>query len=68
MLQLASEGIKREFTQMLFDTANYTFTEKDGDKLVRQVKEGLGNYFSLKIKAAQVKPCALNQIIAVDFQ
>ncbi|KAK2171034.1 hypothetical protein NP493_1112g00000 [Ridgeia piscesae] len=53
ILQLASEGIKREYTQSLFDTANYTFEEKDGDVLVRQVKESLGNYFRSKRIAAR---------------
>ena len=53
-MQLASEGIKRDYTQGLFDTANYTFEEKDGDVLVRQVKESLGNYFLSKRIAAWV--------------
>ncbi|KAK2155924.1 hypothetical protein LSH36_227g06072 [Paralvinella palmiformis] len=53
ILQLASEGIKREYTQSLFDTANYTYQEKDGDEIVRQVKESLGDYFSKKKHAAQ---------------
>ena len=52
--QLASEGIKREYTQSLFDTANYTFEEKDGDVLMRQVKESLGNYFHSKRITARV--------------
>ena len=55
ILQLASEGIKREFTQSLFDAANYTYEDKDGDELVRDVRESLGDYFSSKKNAAQVK-------------
>ena len=54
-MQLASEGIKRDYTQGLFDTANYTFEEKDGDVIVRQVKESLGNYFRCKRIAAWVR-------------
>ena len=54
LFQLASEGIKRDFTQNLFDKANYTFEKKDGATLVQQVKESLGNYFSKKKRAAQV--------------
>ena len=54
LLQLASEGIKREYTQSLFDQANYEDEEKDGEDLVRQVKESLGDYFSKKKRAAQV--------------
>ena len=53
--QLASEGIKREFTQGLFDLSNYTYEEKDGDQLVRQVKDSLGDYFRKKKVAAQVR-------------
>ncbi len=54
VFQLASEGIKRDYTQSLVDKASYTFEEKDGDELVRQVKASLGDYFSSKRKAAQV--------------
>lgn len=50
---MAEEGIRRKYTQSLFDTANYTFVEKDGDTLVENVKETLGDYFSMKTKAAQ---------------
>ena len=53
-MQLASEGIKRDYTQSLFDQASYTYEEKNGEELVRQVKESLGDYFSSKRKAAQV--------------
>ena len=52
--QLASEGIKKDFTQGLFDTANYTYEEKDGMELVRTLKEELGDYFTSKKRAAQV--------------
>ena len=54
-MQLASEGIKRDYTQSLFDQASYTYEEKNGEELVRQVKESLGDYFSSKRKAAQVR-------------
>lgn len=54
ILQLASEGIKREFTQSLFDSANYTYEDRDGDELVDEVRESLGDYFSSKKIAAQV--------------
>ena len=54
-MQLASEGIKRDYTQSLFDQASYTDEEKNGEELVRQVKESLGDYFSSKRKAAQVR-------------
>ncbi|CAD5114296.1 DgyrCDS3438 [Dimorphilus gyrociliatus] len=53
ILQLAEEGIRRKYTQSLFDTANYTFDEKDGAILVQNVKETLGDYFSMKTQAAQ---------------
>jgi len=53
-LQLASDAIKREYTQSLFDKANYTYEEKNGNLLVQQVKDSLGDYFSKKRRAAQV--------------
>jgi len=53
-LQLASDGIKREFTQGLFDQANYTYEEINGDQLVQKVKASLSEYFSGKQEAAQV--------------
>ena len=52
--QVASEGIKRDFTQHLFDTASYTYDEKNGVELVQQVKKKLGEYFSIKEQAAKV--------------
>jgi hypothetical protein len=54
LLQLASDGIRRDYTQSLFDQANYTFQEKDGHEPVNAVKETLGDYFSRKKRAAQV--------------
>jgi voltage-dependent calcium channel alpha-2/delta-3 len=53
-LQLASDGIKREFTQGLFDQANYTFEKINGDQLVQKVKTSLSDYFIRKREAAQV--------------
>jgi voltage-dependent calcium channel alpha-2/delta-3 len=55
LLQLASDGIKREFTQGLFDQANYTFEKINGDQLVQKVKTSLSDYFSGKREAAQVR-------------
>lgn len=55
VLQLASEGIKKDFTQSLFDSANYTLEVKNGTELVRKMKEELEDYFSSKKQAAQVK-------------
>ena len=54
-LQLASEGIKKDFTQTLFDTANYSLENKNGTSLVNLVKLSLGDYFSKKKAAAQVR-------------
>ncbi|XP_074641618.1 voltage-dependent calcium channel subunit alpha-2/delta-2-like [Tubulanus polymorphus] len=53
ILQLASDGIKREYTQSYFDKASYTFERKDGMAVVRKVRDKLGDYFSQKKKAAQ---------------
>ncbi|XP_013386854.1 voltage-dependent calcium channel subunit alpha-2/delta-2 [Lingula anatina] len=53
ILQLASDGIKRDVTQSLFDTATYVLEKKDGNEVVRQVSERLGDYFSVKKQAAQ---------------
>ncbi|CAH1773823.1 unnamed protein product [Owenia fusiformis] len=52
ILQLASDGIKREVTQSLFDLANYTYEEKSGKEVVEVVQERLGNYFTDKKLAA----------------
>ncbi|XP_064625749.1 voltage-dependent calcium channel subunit alpha-2/delta-2-like isoform X2 [Lineus longissimus] len=54
ILQLANDGIRREYTQSLFDQANYTFQKKDGTEPVDAVKETLGDYFSRKKRAAQL--------------
>lgn len=51
--QLASDGIKRDITQSLFDTANYTYEKKNGTKTVAQVQEQLSRYFRAKRQAAQ---------------
>ncbi|ELU06451.1 hypothetical protein CAPTEDRAFT_215114 [Capitella teleta] len=53
ILQLASEGIKRDFTQTLFDAANYTLEVKDGIELVTRMKEDLTDFFTSKKRAAQ---------------
>ena len=52
--QLASDGIKREYTQSYLDTANYTFEAKDGMYVVQQVKTQLEAYFRNKRLAAGV--------------
>ena len=54
VFQLASDGINKHITQGLLDQAVYKSEIKDGMKLVDQVKEELGVYFSNKIKAAEV--------------
>lgn len=62
-IQLASDGIKREFTQGLFDQANYTFEVINGAQLVQKVKTSLSEYFSSKQKAAQVRACVLVHVL-----
>lgn len=54
ILQLASDGIKKDFSQAYLDSANYTFERKDGRDIVEQVKQELGDYFSKKKKAAEI--------------
>ncbi|XP_067678444.1 voltage-dependent calcium channel subunit alpha-2/delta-2-like [Haliotis asinina] len=53
ILQLAGDGIKRDVTQSYLDQANYTFEKKNGETIVKVVKETLGDYFRKKKKAAE---------------
>lgn len=57
ILQLAGDGIKRDVTQGYLDQANYTFEKKNGETIVKVVKETLGDYFRKKKKAAEVGYC-----------
>jgi hypothetical protein len=41
-------------TQELFDLANYTVEAKNGEEVVKEVKETLSNYFFQKQAAAYV--------------
>jgi hypothetical protein len=54
LLKLASDGIKKDFSQAYLDKANYTFEIKDGRDNVEKVKRELGEYFNKKKKAAEV--------------
>jgi hypothetical protein len=51
---LANDHINRDLTQDLFDLANYTIIAKNGDVVVKEVKESLSNYFIQKQAAAYV--------------
>ncbi|XP_021354084.1 uncharacterized protein LOC110450731 [Mizuhopecten yessoensis] len=53
ILQLASDGIKRDFSQSYLDEASYTMEVKNGTEIVVQVKKTLGSYFEKKKLAAQ---------------
>ncbi|KAJ8305297.1 hypothetical protein KUTeg_015842 [Tegillarca granosa] len=53
ILQLASDGIKRDYSQTYLDQANYTFEVRNGEDIVNQVKDDLGEYFKKKKRAAQ---------------
>ena len=54
IFQLANDHINRDLTQDLFDLANYTIIAKNGDVVVKEVKESLSNYFIQKQAAAYV--------------
>lgn len=56
LLKLASDGIKKDFSQAYLDKANYTFERKDGRDNVEKVKQELGEYFNKKKRAAEVGP------------
>ena len=51
---MANDHINRDLTQDLFDLANYTIIAKNGDVVVKEVKESLSNYFIQKQAAAYV--------------
>ncbi|XP_050400585.1 voltage-dependent calcium channel subunit alpha-2/delta-2 [Patella vulgata] len=53
ILQLASDGIKRDLTQSYLDQANYTYEKKNVEEIVQTVKLTLGDYFSKKKRAAE---------------
>lgn len=52
ILQLASDGIKKDHSQSYLDRANYTFEKKNGTQIVRRMKIKLGEYFRKKKRAA----------------
>ncbi|RNA03736.1 voltage-dependent calcium channel subunit alpha-2 delta-2-like [Brachionus plicatilis] len=52
ILQSASDLINKDLTQELFDLANYTVEAKNGEDVVKEVKDTLSNYFSYKQQAA----------------
>ncbi|CAI9736897.1 Hypothetical predicted protein [Octopus vulgaris] len=52
ILQLASDGIKKDYSQSYLDQANYTFEKKNGTEIVLKMKEKLGEYFRKKKRAA----------------
>ncbi|XP_067936801.1 voltage-dependent calcium channel subunit alpha-2/delta-1-like [Watersipora subatra] len=51
--QLASDGIMRDKTQRLLDTANYTYEKKNGTHIVNEVRNELSGYFAKKKSAAE---------------
>ncbi|GFR88739.1 voltage-dependent calcium channel subunit alpha-2/delta-2-like, partial [Elysia marginata] len=53
ILQLASDGIKRDLTQSYLDKANYTSEKKNGSELVQSVKKDLKRYFEERMSAAK---------------
>ncbi|XP_055337095.1 voltage-dependent calcium channel subunit alpha-2/delta-3-like [Paramacrobiotus metropolitanus] len=53
ILELANLGIGRDKTQALFDSANYTFEQKDGDSLMNNVETSLKDYLRRKEVAAK---------------
>jgi hypothetical protein len=55
IIQLASDHINRDLTQQYFDLANYTVEAKDGEEVVKEVKDTLSNYFTQKQAAAIVR-------------
>ncbi|BFY99384.1 hypothetical protein BsWGS_02424 [Bradybaena similaris] len=52
ILQLASDGIKRDFTQSYLDKAEYKDETKNGNDLITLVQQQLGDYFQNKKQAA----------------
>lgn len=55
LFKSASDLINRDLTQELFDMANYTVEAKNGEDVVKEVKDTLSNYFLQKQQAAIVK-------------
>ncbi|XP_060584904.1 voltage-dependent calcium channel subunit alpha-2/delta-3-like [Ruditapes philippinarum] len=53
ILQLAYEGINQHYTQGYLDQAKYLSDTKNGQDIVRLVKDNLANYFEQKKKAAE---------------
>ena len=53
ILQLANDGIKRDYSQALLDKATYTYEKKDGFKLVKLVQSELSEFFEQKERAAR---------------
>ena len=51
---MANDDINRDLTQELFDLANYTVEAKNGEEVVKEVKETLSNYFYQKQMSAYV--------------
>jgi hypothetical protein len=54
VFQLAYEGINQHYTQGYLDQAKYLSDTKNGQDIVRLVKDNLANYFEQKKKAAEV--------------
>ena len=52
-VQLANDGIRREVTQSLLDTANYTFEKKNGTAIVHELRTELSKYFQEKKFSAE---------------
>jgi hypothetical protein len=51
---MAVDAIKRDYTQGLIDQAKYTYEKRNGEDIVKQVKQQLTQYFAQKKQAAQV--------------
>ena len=60
---MANDAIKKETTQALIDKAKYTYEKKDGEAVIRQVKEGLKDYFAKKKIAAKVTIMKYNSLL-----
>lgn len=54
MLQLAYDGINQHYTQGYLDQAMYLSDTKNGEDIVKLVKDNLADYFEQKKRAAEV--------------
>lgn len=64
--KLASDGIKRDVTQMLLDTANYTYEKKNGIGIVHDVRNELTRYFAKKKTAAEKLATKVGQLYDLE--